>query len=323
MLDKRQFYIDGQWVDPSSSSVIEVVDPSTEEVCAVISAGSGQDVERAVIAARRAFASWSRTPLAERRALLEKLNAIMTRRLSDWGEAISLEMGAPIDFAIESQAGCGPWHMGGFLAALDKFEWEYDLPAAGERIGREPIGVCGLITPWNWPANQIALKVLPALATGCTCVLKPSEIAPLSAMVFAEMVDEAGFPAGVFNLVNGDGATAGAALSAHPEVDMMSFTGSTRAGALISKAAADTIKRVTLELGGKSPNIVFADADLDRALKRGVTHVMENTGQSCNAPTRMLVERSVYDEAVEKAVDYGEQTKVGSPRDHGNHIGPL
>lgn len=323
MLNKRQFYIGGDWVDPSGDNVIHVIDPSTEEPCAVISAGSAADIDRAVMAARRAFPAWSATPLAARRSLLMRLNEIMNRRLSEWGEAISLEMGAPIDFATESQAACGPWHMDGFIEAIDKFQWEYDLPRKGERIAREPIGVCGLITPWNWPANQIALKVFPALATGCTVVLKPSEVAPLSALLFAEMIDEAGFPAGVFNLVNGDGATAGAALSAHPQVDMMSFTGSTRAGALVSKAAADTVKRVTLELGGKSPNILFADCDLDASLERGIGHMMENTGQSCNAPSRMIVERSIYDEAVGKAASVGARIKVGSPRERGGHIGPL
>ena len=326
MIDRKKFYIDGQWVSPlegDDAAVIEVVDPATEEAAAVISAGTAADMDRAVKAARKAFASWSATSLAERRALLVRLNEIMLRRMNDWGEAISLEMGAPIDFAIQSQAACGPWHMGGFLKAFDSFEWEYDLPRKGERIAREPIGVCGLITPWNWPANQIALKVIPALATGCTCVLKPSEIAPLSAMVFAEMIDEAGFPAGVLNLVNGDGANAGAALSTHPDVDMVSFTGSTRAGALISKAAADTVKRVTLELGGKSPNILFADCDLEGAIQRGVSHVFENTGQSCNAPTRMLVERSVYNEAVDRAAAFGATIRVGSPREKGDHIGPL
>ena len=294
MLEKRKLYIDGQWVSAGDAPDIIVMDPSTEEPCAVISAGSAGDVDRAVRAARRAFPAWSRTSPEHRRTLLVRLDEIMQRRLAEWGQSISLEMGAPIDFAIESQAACGPWHMQGFLAAFDRFEWEHDLPGKRERIAREPIGVCGLITPWNWPANQIALKVIPALATGCTCILKPSEIAPLSAMLFAEMVHEAGFPAGVFNLVNGDGATAGAALSEHPDVDMMSFTGSTRAGALVSKAAADTVKRVTLELGGKSPNILFADCDLDDALQRGIEHVFENTGQSCNAPTRMLVERGIY-----------------------------
>lgn len=323
MLDKREFYIDGQWVKPAVARDLEVIDPATEEPCAVISLGSRADVDKAVVAARRAFATWSVTPLEERVALLEKLMGIMTARLPEMGEMITLEMGAPRDLADNDQAGAGPWHLKGFLKALKTFEWEYDFNDRGERIIREPIGVCGLITPWNWPVNQIALKVLPAVATGCTCVLKPSEIAPLSAFLFAEMMHEAGFPAGVFNLVNGDGAGVGTDISTHPDIDMVSFTGSTRAGALITRAAADTVKRVTLELGGKSPNIVFADADLDKAVRKGVTHCMENTGQSCNAPTRMLVERSVYDEVVDLAVRHGSAVKVGNPKERGDHIGPL
>ncbi|MAW89203.1 MAG: aldehyde dehydrogenase family protein [Phyllobacteriaceae bacterium] len=323
MLDKREFYIDGQWVKPAVARDLEVIDPATEEPCAVISLGSRADVDKAVAAARRAFATWSVTPLEERVALLEKLMGIMTARLPEMGEMITLEMGAPRDLADNDQAGAGPWHLKGFLKALKTFEWEYDFNDRGERIIREPIGVCGLITPWNWPVNQIALKVLPAVATGCTCVLKPSEIAPLSAFLFAEMMHEAGFPAGVFNLVNGDGAGVGTDISTHPDIDMVSFTGSTRAGALITRAAADTVKRVTLELGGKSPNIVFADADLDKAVRKGVTHCMENTGQSCNAPTRMLVERSVYDEVVDLAVRHGSAVKVGNPKERGDHIGPL
>ena len=323
MIEKRDFYIDGKWVAPDVANDLEVIDPATEEPCAVISLGAKSDVDKAVAAARRAFASWSVTPLEERVALLEKLNAIMIARLPEMGEAISLEMGAPRDLADNDQAGSGPWHMKGFLKAIKTFEWEYDFNDKGERIIREPIGVVGLITPWNWPINQIALKVLPALATGCTCVLKPSEIAPLSGLLFAEMVHEAGFPAGVFNLVNGDGPGVGTAISSHPDIEMVSFTGSTRAGALITKAAAETVKRVTLELGGKSPNIIFADADLEKAVKKGVTHCMENTGQSCNAPTRMIVERPVYDEVVELAVKFGSEVKVGNPRERGGHIGPL
>jgi aldehyde dehydrogenase (NAD+) len=299
-----------------------VIDPATEEACAVISLGAKADVDKAVAAARRAFPAWAATPLETRIALLEKLDAVMKRRLGELGEAISLEMGAPIDFAKGEQAGAGPWHLGGFLEAAKHVVWEEPF-AKGQVIVREPIGVCGLITPWNWPVNQIALKVFPALLTGCTCVLKPSEIAPLSAILMAEFIDEAGFPKGVFNLVNGDGPTVGEAMSHHPGIDMMSFTGSTRAGALVSKGAADTVKRVTLELGGKSPNIIFADADLPKMVRRGVRHCMENTGQSCNAPTRMLVENSVYDEVVDLAKQAAEDVKVGNPRESGDHIGPL
>ncbi|WP_193177952.1 aldehyde dehydrogenase family protein, partial [Oricola nitratireducens] len=322
MIEKREFYIDGAWVAPEQSNDCDVIDPATEEVCAVISLGTKADVDKAVAAARAAFPGWAATPLEVRIALLEKLDAVMKRRMNELGEAISLEMGAPIDFAINDQAATGPWHMAGFLQAAKNFEWEEPF-AEGQVIVREPIGVCGLITPWNWPVNQITLKVIPALLTGCTCVLKPSEIAPLSAILFAEFVDEAGFPKGVFNLVNGDGAGVGEAMSHHPGIDMMSFTGSTRAGALVSKGAADTVKRVTLELGGKSPNIIFADADLSKVVRRGVNHCMENTGQSCNAPTRMLVERTVYDDVVGLAKDAAEAVKVGDPRESGRHIGPL
>jgi len=328
MIVRREFLIDGKWVKPAIARDFEVIDPATEEPSAIISLGSAADVDRAVAAAARAFPKWSATPLAERVALLEKLLAVMNARNTEMGEAISLEMGAPIDFAISDQATCGPWHLEGFLEAISDFDWEYGFTRKGEKIVREPIGVVGLITPWNWPINQIALKVIPALAAGCTCVLKPSELAPLSAFVFASMMEEAGFPAGVYNMVNGDGAGVGTAMSTHPGIDMVSFTGSTRAGIAITQAAATTIKRVTLELGGKSPNIVFADAGLgngglDKAIARGVAHCFENTGQSCNAPTRMLVERPVYAEAVALAVRHGAAVKVGNPREHGPHIGPV
>ena len=322
MIEKRDFYIDGKWVAPEAANDCDVIDPATEEACAVISLGAKADVDKAVAAARRAFPAWAATPLEERIALLEKLDAIMQRRIDELGGAISLEMGAPIDLAVNDQAASGPWHMKGFLEGAKHIAWEEPF-GDGQVIVREPIGVCGLITPWNWPINQIALKVYPALLTGCTCILKPSEIAPLSALLFAEFVDEAGFPAGVFNLVNGDGPGVGEAMSHHPDIDMMSFTGSTRAGALVTKGAAETVKRVTLELGGKSPNIIFADADLPRSLQRGVNHCMENTGQSCNAPTRMLVERPVYEEAVDLVREAAEAVKVGNPREAGGHIGPL
>jgi len=322
MIEKRDFYIDGKWVAPAAANDCDVIDPATEEACAVISLGAKADVDKAVAAARRAFPAWAATPLEQRITLLEKLDAIMQRRMNELGEAISLEMGAPIDLALNEQAPCGPWHMQGFLEGVKHIAWEEPF-AEGQVIVREPIGVCGLITPWNWPINQIALKVYPALMTGCTCILKPSEIAPLSALLFAEFVDEAGFPAGLFNLVNGDGPGVGEAMSHHPDIDMMSFTGSTRAGALVTKGSADTVKRVTLELGGKSPNIIFADADLPRSIARGVNHCMENTGQSCNAPTRMLVERPVYEQAVGLVKEATEAVKVGNPREAGGHIGPL
>ncbi len=323
MPDSRKFYIDGQWVDPVAANDLEVIDPATEEPCAVISLGGRADAEAAIAAARRAFPAWAATSLAERIAPMERLLGIMNRRNAEMGEAVCKEMGAPIDFAISDQATCGPWHLEGFLEAIGEIDWERKFKADGEYILREPIGVCGLITPWNWPVNQIALKVIPALLAGCTCVLKPSEIAPLSGLVFTSMMEEAGFPAGVYNMVNGDGPGVGTVLSTHPDIDMVSFTGSTRAGILIQKAAAESIKKVALELGGKSPNIVFADADLDRAVKRGVVHCFENTGQSCNAPTRMLAEASVYDEVVELAVKHGSAVKVGDAHAHGDHVGPL
>ncbi|MDX1738429.1 MAG: aldehyde dehydrogenase family protein, partial [Alphaproteobacteria bacterium] len=260
MLDKTKFYINGEWVNPETPNKLDVINPATEEACATISLGSSADVDKAVAAAKEAFKTYSQTTKEERLALLEKLGEVMARRNEEMGEAIRLEMGAPKTLAEGSQAGCGPWHLGGFIDALKDFEEEEFYRDSQKKIRHEPIGVCGLITPWNWPVNQIALKVIPAVAVGCTCVLKPSEIAPLSAMLFAEMMDEAGFPKGVFNLVNGDGPSVGEAMSNHPDIDMMSFTGSTRAGSAVSRASANSVKRVALELGGKSPNIVFADA---------------------------------------------------------------
>jgi aldehyde dehydrogenase (NAD+) len=323
MLRKTDFYIDGEWVKPAQERDFDVINPATEEVCAVISLGSEVDVDLAVAAAKRAFASYSQTSLEERIALIERLLEIMDRRNEDMAQAISAEMGAPITLARGAQAGSGPFHVKGFLKALSKYNFEEDFNDRGEHIVHEPIGVCGLITPWNWPVNQIALKVVPALAVGCTCVLKPSEIAPLSAIVFAEMIDEAGFPKGVFNLVNGEGIVVGEAMSRHPDIDMMSFTGSTRAGTAVTRAAADTVKRVALELGGKSPNIVFEDADLDTAIKGGIFQCFGNTGQSCNAPTRMLVQRTVYEDAIKLAQQYAQKVQVGDPTQEGRHIGPL
>lgn len=322
MFDRTQFYTDGKWVDPAIGNPFDVIDPSTEEPCAKISLGSPSDIDAAVAAAKRAFSGWAETPTEERRALVQKLGTIMDSRIMELGAAISYEMGAPIDFAINDQAACGPWHLKGFLKAFDRFEWERSFTAR-ETIIHEPIGVVGLITPWNWPVNQIALKVIPAILMGNTCVLKPSEIAPLSAMVWADFMHEAGFPAGVFNLVNGGGPTVGEAMSAHRDIDMMSFTGSLRGGSAVMKGSAPTAKKVTLELGGKSPNIIFADADIEKAVRGGVAHCMENTGQSCNAPTRMIVERDVYDEAVAIATDAAQKTAVGSPHEKGAHIGPL
>ena len=323
MLDKRQFYIDGQWRDPSVPNDLDVIDPSTEEVAAVISIGSKADTDAAVAAARAAFEGWALTPRAERIAYVEKLLAIYNRRADEMAEAMTTEMGAPRKLSVDEQVTAGSWHIEGFLDAAARFDWDHSLNGQkGTRILHDPIGVVGMITPWNWPMNQVALKVTPALITGCTMVLKPSEIAPLSSMLFAEMIDEAGIPAGVFNLVNGDGLGVGTQLSTHPDVDMISFTGSTRAGIAISKAAADTLKRVSLELGGKGANIVFADADAD-AVQRGARHCFENTGQSCNAPTRMLVERSRYHEAVEQAAEVARTTRVANAHEDGGHMGPL
>ncbi len=323
MQRKTQFYINGEWVDPIEPNDFDVINPATEEPFAVISLGCKADVDKAVAAARAAFPAYSRTSREERLALLEKLFEISKRRMPDMAEAISHEMGAPIKLASTAQAGAGPGHIGGFIKALKEFEFEYDYNDSGERIVHEPIGVCGLITPWNWPLNQISLKVAPALAVGCTVLLKPSEVAPLSGLLFAEMVEEAGYPAGVFNLVNGDGPGVGEAMSHHPGIDMMSFTGSTRGGIAVTKGAAETVKRVTLELGGKSPSIVFVDADLEKAVKGGVLHCFNNTGQSCNAPTRMLVERPVYEDAIKIAAETAEKVEVGDPAKDGRHIGPL
>lgn len=324
MLEKRDFYINGAWVAPAVADDLEVIDPSTEEACAIISLGSQADTDRAVAAARAAFEPWMMTPKEERLALIEKLADIYDARGAEMGAATSLEMGAPIDMSNSSQVGAGSWHIRNFITAFKSFEFERPLGdhAPDDRILMEPIGVCGLITPWNWPMNQVTLKVIPALVTGCTVVLKPSEIAPLSSMLFAEMIDEAGFPAGVFNLVNGDGPGVGTQLSGHPDVDMISFTGSARAGVAISKNAADTIKRVSLELGGKGANIIFADAD-EKAVTRGVHHCFGNSGQSCNAPTRMLVQREVYDQAVETAAAVANKTAVGPASEKGRHIGPV
>lgn len=322
MLDKRKFYINGEWVAPLIANDLDVLNPATEKPVAVISMGSAGDIDRAVAAAKKAFATYSRTTTEERLALLEKLLAIYKRRYEEMAQTITLELGAPLSMSREQQADVGVGHLQGFIDALKRLHTREVLPN-GDVMLREPIGVCGLITPWNWPINQIALKVVPALATGSTCVLKPSEFTPLNAMLYAEMVHEAGFPAGTFNLVNGDGLNVGAALSKHKDVDMMSFTGSTRAGIAVSKDAAETVKRVTLELGGKSPNIVFEDADLEDRVAGSVLECFNNSGQSCDAPTRLLVQKSVYDKAVEIATRVGKQAKVGNPAEEGSHIGPL
>lgn len=324
LLDKRKFYINGEWVAPSKPHDLEVIDPSTEEAVAVISLGNQADTDAAVAAAKAAFPSWSRTSPAERLAHVEKILEVYQARAKDMAWAISHEMGAPEEMSLGDQVDSGTYHITNFIAAFKEFEFIRPLGdhAPSSMVAWEPVGVVGLITPWNWPMNQVTLKVIPALLAGDTCVLKPSEIAPLSSMVFAEIVDEAGLPKGVFNLVNGDGPGVGTQLSTHPDVEMISFTGSTRAGIAISKAAAETLKKVVLELGGKGANIVFADAD-EKAVIRGARHCFYNSGQSCNAPTRMLVERSVYEKAVETAAKVAEETAVASAHLPGKHIGPV
>ncbi|WP_341367987.1 aldehyde dehydrogenase family protein [Yoonia sp. BS5-3] len=324
MIENRNFYINGAWVAPATARDHHVIDPSTEEPCAVISLGDQADTDAAVAAASAAFPAWAATPPEERAAYVKAILAQYEARSEEMAEAISLEMGAPIDMARGSQAPCLPWHLEGFLEAFDAVEWIRPLGphAPHDRIAMEPIGVVGLITPWNWPMNQVTLKVIPALLAGCTIVLKPSEEAPLSSLLFAEFVHDAGVPGGVFNLINGDGIGVGSQLSRHDDVAMISFTGSTRAGKAISKVAAETLKRVTLELGGKGANVIFADAD-EKAVKRGVIHCMGNSGQSCNAPTRMLVERSIYDQAVETAAEVASNIGVGPASEPGRHIGPV
>ncbi len=325
MSNSKNFYINGAWVAPATASDFAVINPASEQEVATISLGSQADVDAAVSAAKTAFETWGLTSKRERIELLTKLAEIYASRMDEMAKAISTEMGAPIDMATNAQAASGLGNIKSFIRALDSFEFEHPLREGDERflIAHEPVGVCALITPWNWPMNQVALKVGAAMAAGCTMVLKPSEIAPLSAMLFAEMIDQAGFPAGVFNLVNGDGPGVGSALSHHDDVNMVSFTGSTRAGVLVTKACADGVKRVALELGGKSPNIIFADADVEKAVKTGVLHCFNNTGQSCNAPTRMLVEESIYDQAIEIAKATAAKVSVGDPAENGRHMGPL
>ena len=318
----QKFYIDGAWVSPDSTNTMPVINPATEQIVATVALGNAADVDRAVAAANQAFKTFSMTSKQERLALLERIKTVTEARFEDLAQAMREEMGAPITFAREAQADAAIGHLQGFADALEQLEEEIDL-GNGELLVREPIGVCGLITPWNWPINQIALKVLPALAAGCTCVLKPSEHTPLSAIIYAEILHDAGCPPGVFNLVNGEGPEVGTAMSKHPNIQMMSFTGSTRAGTAVTHDSAESVKRVTLELGGKSANLVFADSDLEERVQNAVAECMANTGQSCDAPTRLLVERSCYDEVVEIARQATIATQVGDPTEEGNHIGPL
>jgi len=317
-----QHYIEGRWVAPVvMGERFPVIDPATESQVAEVCMGSAADVDLAVAAACRAFPGFSATPLEARLDALRRINEVFKRRFDEMADAITTEMGAPRDMAREAQAASGPGHIEATIQAAQQLDWEVRID--GSNVVREPIGVCGLVTPWNWPINQILAKVAPAIAAGCTMVLKPSEQAPLSAQLIAEFIDEAGLPAGVFNLVHGNGPSVGHAMSAHPDIEMMSFTGSTRAGVDVAKTAADTIKRVAQELGGKSPNLIFADADLGRALGNAIRRCFYNTGQSCNAPTRLLVEASVYERAVELIKPLAEATKVGDPRQPGRHLGPL
>ncbi|NDJ91126.1 aldehyde dehydrogenase family protein [Mycolicibacter kumamotonensis] len=320
MREYVKFYIDGQWVDPAEPKTLDVENPATEQVCGKIALGSSADVDRAVAAARRAFAGWSQSSRAERLDLLQSILAEYQRRSADLADAVHEEMGAPPALAAGAQVQLGIGHMVTAIDALKNFSFEEQR---GETlVTREPIGVCGLITPWNWPLNQIAVKVYPALATGCTMVLKPSEVAPFSAYIFTEIMAAAGVPAGVYNMVNGDGPGVGVALAQHPDIDMVSFTGSTRAGVSVAKNAAPTVKRVTQELGGKSPNIVLDDDAFVDSVTAGVANMMVNSGQSCNAPSRMLVPNSRMEEAIAIANAVAGQVKVGDPGD-AKAIGPV
>jgi aldehyde dehydrogenase (NAD+) len=321
MREMLTFYIDGEWVDPVSPNPVDVINPATEAPCGRISLGSAADVDRAVAAAKRAAPGYAATTREQRLELLESILAAFAKRHDDIAEAIMDEMGAPWGLAKGAQAGSGPQHIKAAIRALKTFEFEQRNRTT--LIVKEPIGVCALITPWNWPVNQVACKVAPALAAGCTMVLKPSEIAPFDAMIFAEVLDAAGVPAGVFNLVNGDGPGVGTALSQHPDVAMVSFTGSTRAGVAVAQNAAPTVKRVAQELGGKSANILLDDADFAKAVREGAKECFDNTGQSCNAPTRMLVPRDRMEEAASIAAEVATAIRVGDPRAEGIEVGPL
>ncbi len=319
--DHRKFYIDGHWVEPVEPKEFTVINPATEAAAGLISLGSAKDVDRAVAAARRAFEAYSETSREERRALLEKILAIYKKRYQDIASAIRTEMGAPASLANGSQAGIGIGHLAAMIDVLKTFQFEERRGST--RLALEPVGVCALITPWNWPMNQVAAKVVPALAAGCTMVLKPSEFSPFSAAIWAEVLHEAGVPAGVFNLINGTGPEVGAALAAHPDIDMVSFTGSTRAGTEVAKIAADTVKRVHQELGGKSPNVLLDDADFEKAVKASVQHVFQNSGQSCNAPTRLLVPAARLAEVEALARKTAESVAVGDPTSEKTAVGPV
>ena len=322
MKECMQFYINGEWVDPVDPKSLDVINPATEEVIGKIAMGNSQDVDKAVAAAKEAFESFSQTTKDERLALMGKILEVYQSRYDEIAETISSEMGAPLWLSKAAQAATGAGHFGTFMEVLKNYNFDEDKGTT--RLRKEPVGVCGLITPWNWPINQIACKVAPALAAGCTMVLKPSEVSPLNAVIFTEVLHEAGVPAGVFNLVNGDGLSVGEAMSSHPDIDMMSFTGSTRAGVAVAKASADTVKRVSQELGGKSANIILDDADFNKSVAGGVTGCFMNSGQSCNAPTRMLVPADRQDEAVAIAKATAEATVVGDPKEvAAGGIGPV
>ena len=321
MTDHLKFYIDGQWVEPHGKGTLEVINPATEEPIGRIALGDATDVDRAVAAARKAFETFSRTSREERLALLEKILAVYKERVGELAAAVSQEMGAPIKLANAAQAPSGIGHFMSTIKAMKEFEFERDLGTT--RVVREPVGVVGMITPWNWPLNQITCKVAPALAAGCTMVLKPSELSPINAILFAQIMHDAGVPAGVFNLVNGDGPTVGAAMSAHPGIDMMSFTGSTRAGVEVARAAAATVKRVAQELGGKSANIVLDDADFEKVVGREMFNMCRNSGQSCNAGSRLLVPEGRMDEAAAFAAAAAGKIKVGDPSAEDTAMGPV
>ncbi|TXH32826.1 MAG: aldehyde dehydrogenase family protein [Rhodospirillaceae bacterium] len=321
MSNALKFYINGAWVDPVTPKTLDVINPATEESFVKISVGSAADVDRAVAAAKAAFPKFSQTSKAERLKLLNKILEIYNRRAEDVAKAVSDEMGAPMGWARDAQTWAGRAHMESTIKALEDFEFEHQR--GHSRIVKEAIGVCALITPWNWPLNQIVCKVAPAIAAGCTMVLKPSEIAPMSGLVWTEILHEAGVPAGVYNMVNGDGPSVGQVMAGHKDVDMVSFTGSTRAGIIVAKTAADTVKRVAQELGGKSPNIILPDADFETAVTKGVEGCFGNSGQSCDAPTRMLVPLDRHDEALKIAKTAAEAHKVGDPKADGTVLGPV
>jgi aldehyde dehydrogenase (NAD+) len=320
-VNNTKFYINGAWVDPAVPNLFDVINPATEEVAGQISLGGKRDVNRAVSAARKAFPKFSATSREDRMALLRKIIELYEARNAELARAMTNEMGSPITFSNDVQTVNALAHFKEMVSVLQSYEFEHLM--GNTLVRREPIGVCGLITPWNWPLNQVTSKLAPALAAGCTVVLKPSEVAPLSTILLAEILHEAGVPKGVFNLVNGDGPTVGKAIAAHPDIDMVSFTGSTRAGILVAKAAAPTVKRVTQELGGKSPNIVLDGADLDKVVPAGVLRCYTNTGQSCQAPIRMLIQSSKRDQVLALAKKTAEQVKVGDPQDPASQMGPL